>query len=83
MRGDLQDAGGRWGGVDEIGVGFHCHESSTKLWIKWGAGVVADEGPEGRVRSSRAGTAESIADNASPTDSLTRFCEPLVDGAAA
>jgi len=81
MRGDLQDAGRRWG-VDEVGVGFHPHESSTKLWIKWGAGVVANEGAEGCVRSSRAGTAKSIAENASPTDSLTRSCEPLVDGAA-
>jgi len=82
MRGDLQDAGGRWG-VDEVGVGFHCHESSTKLWIKWGVRIVANEGAEGGVRSNRAGTVESIAENTSPTDSLTRFCEPLVDGAAA
>ena len=80
--GDLQDGGRRWG-VDEVCVGSHCHESSTKLRIKWGAGVVANEGAESRVRSSTAGTAESIAEKAGPTDSLTRSCEPLVDGAAA
>ena len=82
MRGDLQDAGGWWG-VDKVGVGFHCHKSSTKFWIKWRARVVANEGAEGRFRSDRAGAVEPIAENASPADSLTRFCEPLVDGAAA
>ena len=82
MRGYLQDAGGRWG-VDEVGVGFHCYESSTKLWIKWGVGVVANKGAEGSVRSNAARAAESIAEKASPTNSLTRSREPFVGGAAA
>jgi len=82
MRSDLQDGGGRWG-VDEVGVGSHCYESSTKFRIKWGAGVVANEGAEGRVRSNTTGAAESIAEKAGPTDSLTRPCEPFVDGATA
>jgi len=80
--GDLQDAGGRWG-VDVVGVGSHCYESSVKLWVKWGAGVVANESTEGCIRSGGAATAESIAQEGSPADSLTCSCEPLVDGAPA
>jgi len=82
MRGDLQDAGGRRG-VDEVGVCFNCHESGVELWVKWGAGVVANESAEGCVHSSRAATAESIAEKASPANSLACPCEPLADGASA
>ena len=64
-------------------MSFHRREGSVKFWVEWGAGVVANESAEGRVRSSRAGTIESIAEKASPANSLTCSLEPLADGAAA
>jgi hypothetical protein len=82
MWGDLQDAW-RWRGVNEVGVGLDRHESSVKFHIKRGAGVVANEGTEGRIRSGRTATAETVAEKAGPADSLTRSREPLVNGAAA
>ena len=82
MECDLLD-GGRRRGVDEVGMGFHRHESSVELLIKWGVGIVANESTEGRVHSSRTGTAESIAEKTSPANSLTCSLEPLADGAAA
>ena len=82
MEGDLLDGGGRRV-VDEVGMGSHRQESSVELLIKWGARVVANESAEGRVRSSRARTAESIAEKTSPANPLTCSLEPLADGASA
>ena len=64
-------------------MGFNRHESSVKFRIERGAGVVANEGTEGGFRSSGATTTEAIAEEASPANSLTRLCEPFIDGAAA
>jgi len=62
-------------------MSFDRHESSVKLCIKWGAGVFANESAECGIRSSRAATAEPIAEKASPANSLARPCEPFVNGA--
>jgi len=82
MWGDMWGSRRRWG-VDKVGMCFDRHESSVKLSIKWGAGVVANESAECYIRSSRAATTKSIAKKASPADPLTRLCKPLVDSAAA
>ena len=58
------------------------HESSVKFYIDWGVGIVANERAESCIRSSRAASIESIAEKASPANSLTRPCEPFVDGPA-
>ena len=82
MWGDLRDAW-RGRGVNEVGVGLDRHESSVKFHIERGAGVVANEGTEGCIRSGRTATTEAVAEKAGPADSLTRPREPLVDGATA
>lgn len=64
-------------------MGFDRHESGAKLCIEGGAGIIANKSAEGCIRSSRAGTFESIAEKTSPTDPLTRFCEPFVDSTGA
>ena len=81
MWGNLRGAW-RWRGVNEVGVSFDRHESSVKFHIERGAGVVANEGTEGCIRSGRTATTEAIAEKAGPADSLTRPCEPLVNGTA-
>ena len=63
-------------------MGSDPHEGSVKFSIKWGAGVVANESAEGCIGSSGAAAIESIPEKASPAYSLTRPCEPLVDGPA-
>ena len=80
--GDIRGTRKLWG-VDEVGVGPDRHKSSVKFYVKRGMGVVTNESAECCIRSSRATTVESIAEEASPANPLTRPCEPLVDGAAA
>lgn len=82
MRDNIQGAQRR-SGVNKVGVSLDRHESSVKFRIKRRAGVVANKGTEGGVRSSGAATTKAIAEKAGPADSLTRSCEPLVDGAVA
>ena len=62
-------------------MGFDCHESSVKFRVKRGAGVVANEGTEGCIRSSRATAVEAVTEKASPANSLTCPCKPFIDGA--
>ena len=82
MRGDILSAW-RWWSVNKVGVGFDRHKGSVEFHIKRGAGVVANERAEGRIRSGRAATAKTIAEKASPANPLTCPCEPLVDSATA
>ena len=63
-------------------MGFDRHESSVKFRIDRGVGIVANESAESCTCSSGATAIESIAEKASPANSLTRPCEPFVDGAA-
>ena len=62
-------------------MSFDRHKSSMEFRVKRGMGVVANEGTESGVGSSGTATVEAIAEKASPANSLTRSCEPLVDGA--
>lgn len=62
-------------------MSFDCHKSSIEFRIERGTRVVANEGTEGGIRSGRAATVEAIAEKAGPANSLTRPCEPLIDGA--
>ena len=64
-------------------MGFYSHKSGIKFHIKRRAGVVANESAEGCIRSNGATSTKPVAEKASPADSLTRSCEPFVDGTPA
>ena len=82
MRGNIQGPRRRCR-VNKVGVSFDCYECSVKFRIKWGAGVATNESAEGCICSSRAATAETIPQKASPANSLACPCEPFIDSAAA
>ena len=64
-------------------MGFDPHKSIVELDVKRGAGVITNESAECSIRSDRTATTETITKKASPADSLTRSCEPFVDGSSA
>ena len=64
-------------------MGFDPHKSIVELDVKWGTGVITNECAECSICSNRTTTTEPIAEKASPADSLTRSCEPFVDGSSA
>ena len=63
-------------------MSFNRHKGRVKLDVKWGAGVITNESAECSICGSGAATVESITEKASPANSLTRSCEPLVDGSS-